>query len=734
MNSVEHHHINKYLNKNRGRNTMNHCYRLIYNRCHQVWQAVAENATSQSKGRGGAKKLLLAGVLAAALPLAHAEDGELIALPNAPLNNTIFVNAAGNSVFGTMYMNGKREFFQWNTTSGLSNLTLDPSVLSVNNTTLVGISAVGDVLLFQQYGNAFLWSEASGLQKLVNLTDDDYLDAKAINANGSVVVGVIEDDLGANQSFRWTKTSNEATTLAVPSGYQGSSANGVNAAGDVVIGTLHTDNYYEQAYRWTEASGEMEALGTLSGGDYSSPTAVNTAGDVVVGLSRTSDGSMRAFRWDAASKKMADLGVLDGTTESAAIFVNVRGDVVAGASVGNNITKIFRWTAATNQMTDIGALNEASFTRAYAMNAAGDVIVGTSGSTTIEQDRQAFRWSASKGMQSVEQWLEDNGVSLQALIVPPPTVIVDGEIGPPILPGLPETTKTTTAALGVNAEGNVIVGTMNSGTRTFIARVSSQGSGLIDVEEFNTGLGRVGASAMMAENNTDLVMNGMHSNPMQMLLKTGESAFWLGGDFGRQDREARKSDMVVGEIGFGRRFSDTLQLNLAAGHNFSKSDTDHGGRTRVHSNFILPELVITLPGSLYATVSAFYSNGKLKVDRGYLNAGVADTSKGDPSVETLGARLRLDWHQMANIGGWALTPYTSITYTQTKIDADTEQGGGFPVRWDERKEDSTTARLGLDLVKPVSDAIKLQARLEGVHRFEKKQRERFRGNPGLERF
>ena len=84
----------------------------------------------------------------------------------------------------------------------------------------------------------------------------------------------------------------------------------------------------------------------------------------------------------------------------------------------------------------------------------------------------------------------------------------------------------------------------------------------------------------------------------------------------------------------------------------------------------------------------------------------------------MGARVRLDWLNAASWGTTRLTPYASLTYIETKMDGYAEQRVAFPVIWDARTEHATTARIGLDAVRPVSERLTLLGRIEAAHRFE----------------
>jgi len=143
-----------------------------------------------------------------------------------------------------------------------------------------------------------------------------------------------------------------------------------------------------------------------------------------------------------------------------------------------------------------------------------------------------------------------------------------------------------------------------------------------------------------------------------------------------------------------------------------------GGNTKVDGMYIMPEMIAKVSGTpLYATFSGYYNSGEADVTRGYDNAGTREYGRGSADTSITSVRARLDWLDAVKSGKTAFTPYTSVTYTHTKVDAYSETGGAFPANWNSRTEHSTEARLGLDAVHRVDDKLNLLGRLEGVHRF-----------------
>jgi probable HAF family extracellular repeat protein len=584
-----------------------------------------------------------------------------------------------------------------------ANELLDIGVLSGDTISYpTSINAMGDVVVGVSSGpinpqTAFRWTPASGIVSLGMLNGGSFSSANDVNAIGDVVVGDAQDGITKQvRAFRWTETTGKMESLGTLNGGMISMASGVSAAGDVVVGTSEDGSMGNKlrAFRWTQATG-MKSLGTLSDYASSQATDVNALGDVVVGtLSSSATSSPRAFRWTETTG-IKDLGALVGFDRTFATSVNATGNVVVGQAddVSSPTSRAFRWTEATG-MENLGTLNGGPYSLATDVNAAGDVVVGTSADGATGNSMRGFRWTPKTGMQSVEQWLADNDVTVSG--------------------------ATSSRATGVNAEGNVVTGMLDN-QHAFIARVDAAGSGLIDVAAFNNSLMRVANVPTLAQNNADLAMNGLHGNPMRGLLPLGRYSVWVGGDVGRQNSNPYDANQGIAEFGFAKSLTANLQFSIALGHNYRREHTGLGDTTTMRSTYVLPELTYKLPDtSLYATVSGYYSDGSMEIKRTYLNAGTSAQSQGKPNVSTAGARLRIDWLKAANWGRTAFTPYASLTYMQTRLDGYIEQGGGFPVQWDSRREHATTARVGVDAVYLLNERVNVLGRLEAAHRFENK--------------
>ncbi|MCS4242566.1 putative HAF family extracellular repeat protein [Rhizobium sp. BIGb0125] len=572
--------------------------------------------------------------------------------------------------------------------------------LGGNGSGAFSISSDGSVVV----GNANLsgggffatrWDLNAGtLQNLGTLNGGSSSSAYGVSGDGQVVVGFSNDSNagGIPQAFRWTNATNTMVSLGALPGGTFSVAYGVNGDGSVVVGySLNGNSGRQHAFRWTEATGTMSDLGVLNNGSSSVAHAVSADGSVIVGDAADGNASNndRAFRWDSISGTMTSLGTLVGDQLSYARGVNADGSVVVGWSVGiNSIERAYRWTQASNMMVDLNPLNPGLASRAFAVNADGSVVVGEAAISNV--GTRAFRWTEDTGLISIEDWLRAAGV--------------------------PVASDFTLVAEGVSADGNVVVGVTQNNS-AFIARVSSVGSGIIDVNEFYASLANK-PSANVGLNYAGTILNGAHGEPMRNLLQAGQQSLWVTSDIGYDNGSASDGAFGVADFGYGLGLEGGGTARFAFGGLYTDQDIDAGGNFINKGFYLAPELTLPVAGNLYATIGGYYAPGKLTVNRGYLNGGVMDYSMGEADLDTWAAKLRLDWLNAATINDWNLTPYASLTYAHSKLDAYSETGGGFPASFDAVKDHSTVIRAGVDGVHRLDNNIRLLARAEAAYRFE----------------
>lgn len=151
----------------------------------------------------------------------------------------------------------------------------------------------------------------------------------------------------------------------------------------------------------------------------------------------------------------------------------------------------------------------------------------------------------------------------------------------------------------------------------------------------------------------------------------------------------------------------------------SAAGTVLNGGAKSDGTYLLAEALTPLREDLWATLGIYDHRGDSAMRRGYLNAGAQDYSFGTPGVATRGVRLRLDWENAWRAAGVEFSPYADLSYAESKLAAYTESGGGFPARFDARREKSTELRLGAHAAHPLAGGMKLVSMLEAAHRLEK---------------
>lgn len=256
---------------------------------------------------------------------------------------------------------------------------------------------------------AFRWSREDGLQGLGELpTGTATSEALGVSADGRVIVGVSSGPAG-KEAFRWT----------IAGGMQGlgddstSGALGISADGRVVVGS-RTVGPGSEAFRWTRAAG-MAGLGDLPGGEFlSSATGASADGRVVVGYSAGAAG-FAAFRWTRATGLLGLDALPGGSAESRGAGVSADGRVVVGYASGLVGYEATRWTTDCG-VVGLGDLPGGYYSgRAAGASADGRVIVGESnvGRNVPPSgvSAAAFVWTPAHGLQRVADLLVANGAA-----------------------------------------------------------------------------------------------------------------------------------------------------------------------------------------------------------------------------------------------------------------------------------------------------------------------------------
>lgn len=219
---------------------------------------------------------------------------------------------------------------------------------------------------------------------------------------------------------------------------------------------------------------------------------------------------------------------------------------------------------------------------------------------------------------------------------------------------------------------------------------------------------------------TNTLVNGAHSRPMSRRVAEDEKTFWLAGDWGNDNHGTRSGETGLAEVGGGYNFGQA-QVNVSIGKTWAHQDLINGGDVSSDGKYIMVAGIIPLSvdNGVYATLGGFRHWGEVDIDRGYFNMGAMDRSSASPDSNTWGVRARVDWENAFTIKTARFSPYADLWHSETKLDSYTETGGGFPARFDSRRDSITELRAGLNAAMPIkTSGFDFVANLEAVHRFD----------------
>ncbi|MBK7674970.1 MAG: hypothetical protein IPJ27_09495 [Candidatus Accumulibacter sp.] len=367
-----------------------------------------------------------------------------------------------------------------------------------------GSIAVGSFLMnAQRYGFYSIASRVTALEGYIPNAFPWHVDAWAVTPDGSSIVGEVN-----SRAAVWRRSgSGYAVPLDISNGIA-SVAKAVSANGSVVVGWAANVSNWQEASVWT---------------------------------------------WDGSRYAQVFIGILPGGRSSIGNGVSGDGKVVVGESTYFNSgpelrTQAFRW--AGGKMEGLGFIGNDRLSYAMGISRDGNVIVGSSVSDAMGHDPKAFRWTRSSGMQTVEQWLADNGVA------------VNGQI--------------TATAHATNSDGSVVVGVTRQ-DEAFIARFDS---GLLVLNAaLSASLGSPGGVTQVLLSGSETLLNGAHSLPLSYRTPKGQATVWGAGDYGWYNQNSVDGNVWLGEIGGGYNFGP-VQLNLSVGYSENRQDLAQGGNVK----------------------------------------------------------------------------------------------------------------------------------------------------------
>ncbi len=274
--------------------------------------------------------------------------------------------------------------------------------VSADGTTVVGYS-ISDTSI--GIGELFRWTAGAGMEGM-GFIDVSFPEswAQAVNADGSVIVGVSKDQAGppcppdAHAVRIVDGTMHALGTLRC-----WSVARDVSDDGQVVVGDLDTEPIpgilFRKTFRWSADNPlSFAIIEPQAPYEHSFYGVTNGDGSVVVGWG-VQGANTGGYRWTAST------GTLDLGPGTACYEVSADGDVVVG-SAGSNPA---RWTLA-GEWQQLSPNHDLFGGEARDASADGSVIVGDAHGPGYEY---GFRWSAANGMWNLNTLLTNyHGVDL----------------------------------------------------------------------------------------------------------------------------------------------------------------------------------------------------------------------------------------------------------------------------------------------------------------------------------
>lgn len=260
-----------------------------------------------------------------------------------------------------------------------------------------------------------------------------------------------------------------------------------------------------------------------------------------------------------------------------------------------------------------------------------------------------------------------------------------------------------------------------SGTEAWLARVGAAGSGVLTLDNnLNNSLAGTSQPLTGVTGYTNLVLNGAHHRPlMDSALPGGNNCAWVNGDLARYDN-GRDAAAGLAEVGYCHRVRpDELIVGVGLGKSGSDEDTAFSGNSETDGQYLLAELDYRPDGRgpIYS-LTGLYGAWGADIKRGYLNAGLQDSSTGSTDLKGAALRARIDWPGLWRLGDTAFTPRAQFSLTHVDMDGYAESGGGFPAIFNDREHTAKELRAGVRAGKPLSERTTIHGDLEAVHRFD----------------
>jgi hypothetical protein len=143
-----------------------------------------------------------------------------------------------------------------------------------------------------------------------------------------------------------------------------------------------------------------------------------------------------------------------------------------------------------------------------------------------------------------------------------------------------------------------------------------------------------------------------------------------------------------------------------------------GANARFNGHYVLAEAASEFGDGFEGSPLGHRDHFDIDGRRDYINGIDIDTSTSDHDATSTAARARLDWKDAAHLGHVQVSSYAMYSWTNSKLDAHSERGGGFPGAFGASEWITREARLGVAGTVTHSSSTGLRIAIEAIHRFE----------------
>lgn len=239
------------------------------------------------------------------------------------------ISPEGRYVVGAVKRNiAEWDAFIWSEHSGLHIIADLPAGFS--RSYAYGVSAEGKVVVGEVKGGAkscaFLWTEKSGIQLLIDPSLPVSSWAYGVSEDGTVVVGFVKDDFGQRRVFRWdAKTNNLQIISDIWSRAWRVSLDGSTIVGETeIMGTRH-------AFYWTEREG-FKIINIPSAYVHAEARALSADGSLIAVNIFSELGEAKVFVYDKKNHRVEQLDTGKTLPNFSAVGMSADGKVVVGAA------------------------------------------------------------------------------------------------------------------------------------------------------------------------------------------------------------------------------------------------------------------------------------------------------------------------------------------------------------------------------------------------------------------